>query len=49
MKMGQAVRVIGTAAFLLLILVGMVTGSFFLTALLYHTIGHAPPLPGAGH
>jgi two-component system, OmpR family, phosphate regulon sensor histidine kinase PhoR len=43
MKMGQAVRVIGTAAFLLLILVGMVTGSFFLTALLYHTIGHAPP------
>lgn len=43
MKMGQAVRVVATAAFLLLLLAGMVTGAFFLTALLYHTIGHAPP------
>jgi signal transduction histidine kinase len=43
MKMGQAFRVVATAAFLLLLLAGMVTGAFFLTALLYHTIGHAPP------
>src|SRR6266571_730124 len=43
MKMGQAVRVVATAVFLLLLLAGMVTGAFFLTALLYHTIGHAPP------
>jgi two-component system, OmpR family, phosphate regulon sensor histidine kinase PhoR len=43
MKMGQAVQVVATAAFLLLLLAGMVTGAFFLTAWLYHTIGHAPP------
>ena len=43
MKMGQAVRVVATAGFLLLLLAGMVTGAFFLTALLYRTIGHAPP------
>ena len=42
MKMGPAIRVVGTVAFLLLLLAGMVTGAFFLTALLYHTIGHAP-------
>jgi two-component system, OmpR family, phosphate regulon sensor histidine kinase PhoR len=43
MKMGQAVRAVSTAAFLLLLLAGMVIVAFFLTALLYHTIGHAPP------
>jgi two-component system phosphate regulon sensor histidine kinase PhoR len=43
MKMGQALQVVATVAFLLLLLAGMVTGAFFLTALLYHTISHAPP------
>lgn len=43
MKMGQAVRAVSTAAFLLLLLASMVIVAFFLTALLYHTIGHAPP------
>jgi len=43
MKMGQALQVVATVAFLLLLLASTVTGAFFLTALLYHTIGHAPP------
>ena len=43
MKMGQALRVAATVTLLLLLLAITVTGAFFLTALLYHTIGHAPP------
>jgi two-component system phosphate regulon sensor histidine kinase PhoR len=42
-KVGQTVRVVATALFLLLLLAGMVTGAFFLTALLYHTLVYAPP------
>ena len=43
MKVGQALRVVATAVFLLLLLVSTVIGAFFLTALLYHIIGHVPP------
>jgi two-component system phosphate regulon sensor histidine kinase PhoR len=43
MKMGQVLQVVAAVAFLLLLLASTVTGAFFLTALLYHTIGHAPP------
>jgi len=43
MKVGQAHRVVATAVFLLLLLASTVIGAFFLTALLYHTLGHAPP------
>jgi two-component system phosphate regulon sensor histidine kinase PhoR len=43
MKREQAVQVVATAACLLLLLAGMVTGAFFLTAFLYHIIGYAPP------
>ena len=43
MKVGQALRVVATAVFLLLLLSCTVIGAFFLTALLYRTLVHAPP------
>ena len=44
MKMRLAIRIVAMGALLLLLLTGLLIGTFFLTAWLYHTIGHAPPL-----
>jgi two-component system, OmpR family, phosphate regulon sensor histidine kinase PhoR len=43
MKMRLAIRIVATATLLLMFLTGILIGTFFLTAWLYHTIGHAPP------
>jgi two-component system, OmpR family, phosphate regulon sensor histidine kinase PhoR len=43
MKRGQVIGVVGTATGMLLLFIAILTGIFFLTAWLYHTIGHAPP------
>jgi two-component system, OmpR family, phosphate regulon sensor histidine kinase PhoR len=43
MKIGPALRIVATATLMLMLLTGILIGIFFLTALLYHTIGHAPP------
>ncbi len=43
MKMRLAIRIVATGALLLLLLTGILIGTFFLTAWLYRTIGHAPP------
>jgi two-component system, OmpR family, phosphate regulon sensor histidine kinase PhoR len=43
MKMRLAIRIVATGTLLLLLLIGSWIGTFFLTAWLYHTIGHAPP------
>jgi len=42
MKIGLAIRIVATGTLFLLLLTGSWIGIFFLTALLYHTIGHAP-------
>ena len=42
-KLGPAIRIVATGALLLLLLTGLLIGTFFLTAWLYHIIGHAPP------
>src|SRR5260370_35647323 len=43
MKIRLAIRNVATGALLLMLLTGVLIGTFFLTAWLYHTIGHAPP------
>ncbi len=43
MKIRLAIRIVATGALLLMLLTGVLIGTFFLTAWLYHTIGHAPP------
>ena len=43
MKIGLAIRIAATVTLLLTLLTSILIGTFFLTALLYHTIGHAPP------
>jgi two-component system phosphate regulon sensor histidine kinase PhoR len=43
MKIRLAIRIIATGALLLILLTGVLIGTFFLTAWLYHTIGHTPP------
>src|SRR5258706_7107400 len=43
MKIGPALRIVATATLMLMLLSGILIGIFFLTALLYHIIGHAPP------
>jgi len=42
-KLEPAIRIIATGTLFLLLLTGLLIGTFFLTAWLYHTIGHAPP------
>ena len=42
-KLGPAIRIVATVTLFLLLLTGSLIGAFFLTAWLYHTIGHAPP------
>src|SRR5258708_35992004 len=42
-KVEPAIRIIATGTLFLLLLTGLLIGTFFLTAWLYHTIGHAPP------
>src|ERR1700730_1488909 len=42
-KLGLAIRIVATATLMLMLLTGILIGTFFLTAWLYHTIGHAPP------
>ena len=42
-KPEPAIRIIATGTLFLLLLTGLLIGTFFLTAWLYHTIGHAPP------
>ncbi len=42
-KLWPATRIVAAGALLLLLLIGSWIGIFFLTAWLYHTIGHAPP------
>ena len=43
MKIGMAIRIAATVTLALLLLNGSWTGIFFLTAWLYHAIGHSPP------
>src|SRR5262245_51390221 len=43
MKVWQVIRISAMAALLLLLFIGMLTGAYFLTASLYHAIGHTPP------
>jgi two-component system, OmpR family, phosphate regulon sensor histidine kinase PhoR len=43
MKMRLAIQIVATGTLLLLLLTGILIGTFFLTAWLYHTIGHTPP------
>ncbi|MFL5664763.1 MAG: sensor histidine kinase [Ktedonobacteraceae bacterium] len=43
MKIRLAIRIVAMGTLLLLLLTGIWIGTFFLTAWLYHTIGHAPP------
>lgn len=43
MKIGPTLRIVATVTLMLMLLTGILIGIFFLTALLYHTIGHAPP------
>ena len=42
-KLWPATRIVATGTLFLLLLTGSWIGIFFLTAWLYHTIGHAPP------
>ena len=42
-KLGPAIRIGAMGTLFLLLLTGLLIGTFFLTAWLYHTIGHAPP------
>lgn len=42
-KLGPAIRIVATGTLFLLLLTSSWIGTFFLTAWLYHTIGHAPP------
>jgi len=42
-KLGPAIRIVATGTLFLLLLTGILIGTFFLTAWLYRTIGHAPP------
>jgi two-component system, OmpR family, phosphate regulon sensor histidine kinase PhoR len=42
-KLGPAIRIVATGTLFLMLLTGILIGTFFLTAWLYHTIGHAPP------
>jgi len=42
-RLGPAIRIIATGTLFLLLLTGSLIGAFFLTAWLYHAIGHAPP------
>lgn len=43
MKLWHTVRVVGTGTFMLMLLISLLVGAFFLTAWLYHTISYTPP------
>ena len=42
-KLWPAIRIVALGTLFLLLLTGLLIGAFFLTAWLYHTIGHTPP------